>query len=190
VAEELKATDCVQPRRFENVGVLFCDIVGFTAYCDRHPPEEVLPQLQAVVQAFEELITAHGLEKIKTIGDSFMGTSGLRTPVANPALNCVRCGLDMIKAVQRVPPFWNVRVGVHVGPVIAGVVGRRKYQYDVWGDTVNLAARMEAAAEPGTVCVTAETCQQVQGGCHSRPMGRLEIKGKGLLEVFCIDKPV
>jgi adenylate cyclase len=186
VAEELKATDAVQPRRFENVGVLFCDIVGFTAYCDQHAPEEVLSQLQAVVEAFEELVAQHGLEKIKTIGDSFMCTIGLRTPVENPALHCVRCGLDMITATGRLTPFWKVRVGVHVGPVIAGVVGHRKYQYDVWGDTVNLAARMEAAAEPGTVCVTAETCGRVQGQCHSRPMGRLEVKGKGLLELFCI----
>jgi class 3 adenylate cyclase len=186
VAEELKATDSVQPRRFENVGVLFCDIVQFTAYCDRHPPEEVLPQLQAVVEAFEELAAANGLEKIKTIGDSFMGTCGLRTPVANPALDCVRCGLEMIGTTQRLPPFWKVRVGVHVGPVIAGVVGRRKYQYDVWGDTVNLASRLEAAAEPGTVCVTAQTCQCLNSRCQSRPMGRLDIRGKGLLDLFCI----
>jgi len=188
VAEELKATDSVQPRRFEDVGVLFCDIVGFTAYCDQHSAEEVLPQLQAVVEAFEEIIATHGLEKIKTIGDSFMATSGLRTPVANPALSCVRSGLEMIAAAGRIPPFWNVRVGVHVGPVIAGVVGHRKYQYDVWGDTVNLAARMEGAAEPGTVCLTAETCQRLsQCQCQLRPKGRLEIKGKGLLEVVCID---
>jgi class 3 adenylate cyclase len=186
VAEELKATDAVQPRRFENVGVLFCDIVGFTAYCDQHSPEEVHPQLQSVVEAFEELVAKNGLEKIKTIGDSFMGTIGLRAAVENPALHCVRCGLEMIGVVQRLPPFWKVRVGVHVGPVIAGVVGHRKYQYDVWGDTVNLAARMEAAAEPGTVCVTADTCRRVHGQCNSRPMGRLEVKGKGMLDLFCI----
>jgi class 3 adenylate cyclase len=186
VAEELKATDAVKPRRFENAGVLFCDIVGFTAYCDQHPPEEVLTQLQDVVEAFEDLASEHGLEKIKTIGDSFMGTIGLRLRVPNPALNCVRCGLEMIAAARRLPPYWNVRVGVHVGPVIAGVVGHRKYQYDVWGDTVNLAARMEEAAEPGSVCVTAETWEQLQGHCQGRPLGKIGIRGKGALELFCV----
>lgn len=190
VAEELKATSRVQARRFENVGVLFCDIAGFTEYCDKHSPEEVLPQLQAVVEAFEELATRNGLEKIKTIGDSFMATSGLRTPAANPALSCVRCGWDMIEAARRLPPHWQVRVGIHVGPVIAGVVGHRKYQYDVWGDTVNLAARMEQAAQPGSVCVTAETCRFLAGHCQTEPMGRMEIKGKGVLELFHVDSKI
>jgi len=188
VAEELKATDSVKPRRFEKAGVLFCDIVGFTAYCDQHSPEEVLPQLQAVVEAFEEITTRNGLEKIKTIGDSFIGTIRLNAPVANPALNCVQCGLAMIAAARRLPPYWEVRVGVHVGPVIAGVVGRRKYQYDVWGDTVNLAARMEASAEPGSICVTAATWELLEGHCRGLPLGRLEIKGKGALDLFRVLK--
>ena len=89
----------------------------------------------------------------------------------------------MIKAARGLPPYWEVRVGVHVGPVIAGVVGRRKYQYDVWGDTVNLAARMEAAAEPGSICVTASTWKLLQGHCQGLLLGRLEIKGKGELEL-------
>jgi class 3 adenylate cyclase len=187
VADELRTHNRVQPRRFENVAVLFCDIVGFTAYCDQHSPEEVLGHLQALVEAFEKITAAHGLEKIKTIGDSFMGTAGLRSPVPNPALNCVQSGLAMIAAARRLPPHWEVRVGVSVGPVIAGVVGRRKYQYDVWGDTVNLAARMEAAAEPGSVCVTAETWRLLEGHCHGHPRGRLEVKGKGPLDLFHIE---
>jgi adenylate cyclase len=187
VAEELKATDAVQPRGFDNVGVLFCDIVGFTRYCDQHPPEEIVTQLQTVVEAFEEISARHGLEKIKTIGDSFMGTVGLSAPVANPALNCVRCGWEMIAASQGLPPYWQVRVGVHVGPVIAGVVGRRKYQYDVWGDTVNLAARMEAAALPSSVCVDAETWKALRGHARSRPMGQIEIKGKGPLDLYLVE---
>ena len=187
VAEELKATSMVQPRRFESVGVLFCDLVGFTAYCDQHPPEEILEQLQLVVEAFETLTTAHGLEKIKTIGDAFMATAGLRTPLPNPAWNCVRCARDMIAAARRLPPRWQVRIGVHVGPVIAGVVGRRKYQYDVWGDTVNLAARMEEAAQPGSICVPAETWRLLQGQCPAIPMGPIDIRGKGRLELFRIE---
>jgi class 3 adenylate cyclase/CheY-like chemotaxis protein len=187
VAEELKATASVQPRRFEDVGVVFCDLVGFTQFCDQHPPEEIHRQLQAVVEAFEEIATRHGMEKIKTIGDSFMATVGLRSPAINPALSCVRCGWEMIAAANKLPPCWHVRVGAHVGPVIAGVVGHRKYQYDVWGDTVNLAARMEQAAEPASVCVTAQTWRLLEGHCQGRPLGRIEIKGKGLLDLYRVD---
>ena len=187
VAEELKSTSRVQPRRFENVGVLFCDVVGFTQYSDQHPPEEIVPQLQAVVEAFEEITSRHGLEKIKTIGDSFMGTVGLRTPTPNPAWTCVQCALEMIATARKLPPYWRVRAGVHLGPVVAGVVGHRKYQYDIWGDTVNLAARMQEVAEPGSVCVTAETARALEGHCHPTPMGRIEVKGKGPLDLFRID---
>src|ERR1017187_9354066 len=187
VADELTATNMVQPRRFESVGVLFCDLVGFTAYCDQHPPEEILEQLQLVVEAFEALAAAHGLEKIKTIGDAFMATAGLRTPLPNPAWNCVRCAGDMIVAARRLPPHWQVRIGLHVGPVVAGVVGRRKYQYDVWGDTVNLAARMQEAAQPGSICVPAETWRLLQGQCPAIPLGLTDIRGKGRLELFRIE---
>src|SRR5262249_46319784 len=114
-------------------------------------------------------------------------TAGLPVAAPNPALACVRCGWDMIAAARKLPPHWLVRVGVHVGPVVAGVGGHRKYQYDLWGGTVNLAARMEEAAEPGAVCVTAETCRLLEGHCRKRPMGNLPIKGKGLLEVFRIE---
>jgi len=111
----------------------------------------------------------------------------LRSPLANPGLSCVQCGLKMIAAARRLPPYWEVRVGVHVGPVIAGIVGHRKYQYDIWGDTVNLAARMEEAAEPGSVCVTADTWRLLEGHCNGRPRGPLEVRGKGPLDLFQIE---
>ena len=188
VAAELKATNAVKPRRFENVGVLFCDIVAFTAYCDQHAPEEIHAHLQALVEAFEKLVVEHGLEKIKTIGDSFMATAGLLMGAENPALNSVRCGLAMIAASQVMPPHWQIRVGVHVGPVIAGVVGRRKYQYDIWGDTVNTAARMMQAATPGALFVTAETWQQLSAHCEGSSQGRADIKGKGELALHRIER--
>ncbi len=187
VAEELRTTNAVRPRRFDRVGVLFCDVTGFTTYCDTHPPEEVHTHLQALVEAFEALTSQHGLEKIKTIGDAYMATAGLLSPVENPALACVRCGLAMIAAARDLPPHWQVRVGVHVGPVIAGVVGRRKYQYDVWGDTVNLAARMQSAAAPATLCVESATWQALAAHCRARRRGLIPIKGKGPLEVFQVE---
>lgn len=188
VAEELKTTNAVKPRRFENVGVLFCDIVAFTAYCDQHAPEEILTHLQSLVEAFERIVGECGLEKIKTIGDSFMATGGLLTPAPNPALNCVRCGLAMIAMARALSPHWQVRVGLHVGPVIAGVVGRRKYQYDIWGDTVNTAARMEQAALPGSICVTADTWQQLAAHCEGSGQGNIHIKGKGELDLYRIER--
>ena len=188
VAEELKTTNAVKPRRFENVGVLFCDIVAFTAYCDRHAPEEIHAHLQALVEAFEKIVVEHGLEKIKTIGDSFMATAGLLTAAENPALNCVRCGLAMIAKAQELPPHWQIRVGVHVGPVIAGVVGRRKYQYDIWGDTVNTAARMMQSATPDAIFVTAETWQQISTHCEGSNQGRTDIKGKGELALYLVER--
>src|SRR5438445_9719188 len=111
IAAELKATDAVKPRRFEKVGILFCDIVEFTAYSARRGPEEILLRLQTLVEAFEQLCLKHDLEKIKTIGDSFMATAGLVTRLDNPALNCVRCGLDMLAAARDVAPRWHVPLG-------------------------------------------------------------------------------
>jgi adenylate cyclase len=187
VASELKATTTVKPRRFEHVAVLFSDVAGFTAYCDLHSPDEVHEHLQAMVESFEQLTARHGLEKIKTIGDAFMATAGLLAPTENPVLECVRCGLAMIASARDLPPHWPVRVGIHAGPVIAGVVGRRKYQYDLWGDTVNLAARMQSAAQPATICVTAATWQAVAAHCRGHPLGPISIKGKGALELVQID---
>jgi class 3 adenylate cyclase len=187
VAQELKLTQAVKPRRFDNVGVLFCDIVSFTAWCDKHAPHEVLTYLQSLVEAFERISLECGLEKIKTIGDSFMATAGLLAPATNPALDCVRCGLAMIAKAKELPPHWQVRVGIHAGPVMAGVVGRRKYQYDIWGDTVNTAARMEQAALPESICVTAETWQLLSSHCRGVRQGNAEIKGKGTLELYRIN---
>jgi len=186
VSAELKATNKVKPRRFENVGVLFCDIVGFTAFSEQHSPEELLTHLQALVEEFEHIATRYGLEKIKTIGDSFMAVAGLLAPSASPGLPCVQCGLEMIAAAHRLRPHWEVRVGVHVGPVIAGVVGRKKYQFDVWGDTVNTAARMEQAAPRGSVCVNAETWRLVAAQFEGRSQGLIQVKGKGAMELFSV----
>lgn len=187
IAAELKDTHAVKPRRFEKVGILFCDVVGFTAYSDQHPPEEILPHLQSLVEVFEQLCVKHSLEKIKTIGDAFMAAAGLMLPLENPALHCVRCGLEMAAAARKLPAHWQVRAGVNVGPVVAGVVGHRKYQYDIWGDAVNTAARMQTAAAMGAVCVNRETWNLIAAHCRGRSLGRIEIKGKGEQELFLVD---
>lgn len=186
VVAELKLAGEVKPRRFENVGVLFCDIVGFAAYSDRRPPEEILRHLQTLVEAFERIGARHGLEKIKTIGDSFMAVAGLPVPVATPARACVRAGLEMIAAVRDHEAGWQIRVGVNAGPVVAGIVGRMKYQFDVWGDTVNTAARVEQAGEPGAVCLPASVWDGLGAEFGGEPRGRVPLKGKGEVELVIV----
>jgi adenylate cyclase len=184
VVAELKATNSVQPRRYENVAVLFCDIVGFTSFCDQREPHEVIPPLQELVETFEEIAVRHGLQKIKTIGDSFMAAAGLLTPVPTPVEACIRTGLGMIAAVQGLPTGWTVRVGVHVGPVVAGVLGQRQYLFDLFGDTVNTAARVESHGVPGSVTLSEAAWSLVAADARGTSLGMIEVKGKGLLEMF------
>jgi CheY-like chemotaxis protein len=182
--QELKATDTIQPRRFEEVAVLFCDIVGFTAYCDRTPPETVVGQLQGLVEAFEEIALSHDLEKIKTIGDAFLATGGLLQKVENPVLASVKCGLEMAAASEALDPGWKVRVGIHFGPIVAGIVGQRQFMFDLWGDTVNVAARIAGEADPGTVFLSNDAWLQVRRTAQGRTRGLVPLKGKGELELI------
>lgn len=187
IVQELKATNVVKPRRYENVAVIFSDIVGFTSYCDRHAPEEVIPHLQALIEAFEDISIKHGLEKIKTIGDAFMAAAGLLTPVENPVLACIKSGFDMISTARSLTPKWQIRVGIHSGPVVAGLVGRRQYSFDLWGDTVNTAARVVDQAPAGEIALSEIAWLRVRGRCRCESLGRVDIKGKGLLELYrCI----
>jgi class 3 adenylate cyclase len=180
---ELIETDRVQPRRFEDVTVLFCDIVGFTRYCDAHSPEQVVAELQALVGGMEDIAARNGLEKIKTVGDAFLATAGLLEANDDPVTSAVRCGLEMAALSQQIEPHWQVRIGLHAGPVVAGIVGRHKFLYDLWGDTVNVAARITEQAAPGTVCASAETWARTGGIGEQRSLGAVEIKGKGAIEL-------
>ena len=148
VVDELQATGSVRPRRYEPVAVLFADIVGFTPYCDAHPPEEIVQGLRAMVERFEQAAMENGVQKIKTIGDAFMAAAGLFRATENAVLDCVRCGMALVTAAAEVAPQWPIRVGIHAGSVIGGVVGARQYLFDIWGDTVNTAARVEHSGLP------------------------------------------
>ena len=183
-ANELKRSGRVEPRQFDNVALLFCDIVGFTSFCSKHTAEEVVGGLQNLFVRFEEIIRDHQMEKIKTIGDEFMATAGLLAPNQNPLLSAVRCGLDMAAAARVTKPNWEVRSGVHCGSVVAGIVGSDKYQFDVWGDTVNIAARMTGQGNPGAVTMTHEAWLQVEEDCLGRTLGRVDVKGKGSIEII------
>ena len=183
-ADEIRSIGTVIPRRYENVAVLFCDVTNFTAYCDKHEPEDVVSRLDALFVIFERIAAKHGLEKIKTIGDGFMAAAGLLHKVNDPVVAAVRCGLEMTSTLIDAHLGWEVRVGVHSGPVVAGVVGQERYQFDIWGDTVNVAARMVGMSAPGSVAATKEIWEQISSAFEGEALGEIQVKGKGSISVF------
>jgi DNA-binding response OmpR family regulator len=186
IAAELKANQVVQPREYLDVAVMFADIVGFTAYCDQHPAAEILANLQALIVGFEQIAIRYRLQKIKTIGDAFMAAGGLLVPLDNPVYECVQCGQEMISLAKKLPAGWDVRVGIHFGSVLGGVVGRQQYLFDIWGDTVNTAQRVERSGKERSVNLSSAAWKQVSDLFVADSSRALEIKGKGLLEIFSI----
>ena len=184
LADELKQTGNVQPKLYDNVGILFCDIVGFTQYCNDNPHFKVIEELKILFEAFEGVVEKHGIEKIKTIGDCFMAASGLHNHDDAPITTVIMVGLDMIEACRRTIPTWQVRVGVHAGSVIAGVVGTLKYQYDIWGDTVNVAVHLTQLAEPNRIACHGEHIHYINGRFAFTNKGLCNIKGKDKFEVL------
>jgi class 3 adenylate cyclase len=185
---ELKETDTIVPRRYDDVVVLFCDVVGFTPYCESHPPDLVVKNLQLLVEAQEEVAERYGVEKVKTIGDGFMAVAGLTNPGDDALLDCIRCGIELSGLPKRLPLEWQVRVGIHSGPVVAGKIGRRKFAYDLWGDTVNTAARIETEAQAETVFVSAAVWNRINTRCRGSSQGMIPLKGKGEIELFRVDE--
>ncbi len=187
IARELQATNTVTPRRHEDVAVMFADVVGFTAFCEAHPPEDVLIQLQRLVAAFERLCERHGVLKIKTIGDSLMASAGLLQGDPQAVARCVDLGHDLLAEVRAHPAGWGLRVGIHIGRVVSGIVGSRQFLYDIWGDTVNTAQRIEAGGEVGRVNVSAAARAALPPAYATRRHASIEAKGKGSLEIFTVD---
>jgi len=183
-AEEIRDLGSMIPRRHDNIAVLFCDVTNFTAYCDKHEPEDVVSWLDALFVIFERIAAKHGLEKIKTIGDGFMAVAGLLQTVEDPLGRAVRCGLEMASTTIDADLGWEVRVGVNAGPVVAGIVGQERYQFDIWGDTVNVAARMLEKSMPNTVAVTEDLWSSVYSDFEGEKVGILEVKGKGAVAIF------
>ena len=189
-AREFRATGTVRPGRFEDVAVLVCDVVGLTEYCDRHPPERAVADLQTLVGRFEDVALQHEMETIRTAGGSFRATAGLLHPVADPVLQTARCGLAMAAVAADTEPGWRIRSGLHFGPVVAGVVGSRQFLYDLWGDTVNTAAQVARHADAGCVAMTTATWMQIRNRCRGRTRNSVEIAGMGNVELIeCLEAP-
>ncbi|HET8784247.1 MAG TPA: adenylate/guanylate cyclase domain-containing protein [Candidatus Limnocylindrales bacterium] len=174
------------------VTVLFADIVGFTSLAARLPADEVVELLDRLFTRFDELVAERGLEKIKTIGDAYMAAAGLEEPRADDAARVVELGLAMIDAARREGgPLADLRlrVGVHSGPVVGGVIGHRKFAFDIWGETVNIASRLESQGMPGKVHVSAETWNAVDEVFDSEPVSPIDIRGYGPMETYVIVGP-
>jgi class 3 adenylate cyclase len=159
-------------------------VADFTSYCDNHEPEDVVSRLDALFVIFERIATKYGVEKIKTIGDAFMAATGLLKEIEDPISTIIRCGLELASTTIDANLGWTVRVGVHVGPVVSGVVGQERYQFDIWGDTVNVAARMAGKGNPGGVAVTKAIWEGVKHKFDGVLLGELDVKGKGSLSVY------
>jgi class 3 adenylate cyclase len=187
IVRALKRDGRLAPQRYEDVAILFCDVVGFTAYSEKNPPETVFAELEMLIDRFEEIAANHGLDKIKTIGDAFMATANLLSPLDEPVLAAVACGLDMVAAAQVVRSDWAVRIGIDHGPVSAGIMGKTQFQFDVWGDTVNTAARIEEYGQPGSVNVSGRAWLHLRNQAQGRSLGFVDLKGKEKIEVIeCI----
>lgn len=190
LAQELSATGRARPARHESVTILFTDFSGFTQAASSMPAERMVAELNEIFAAFDDITDACGVEKIKTIGDAYMAAAGLPKPCADHAQRCVRAGLSMIDYLEnrnRTGAFkWSLRVGVHSGPVVAGVVGKRKYAFDIWGDTVNVASRMESAGEIGRVNVSAYTFDLIQAEFDCAYRGKVDAKGKGQIDMYFV----
>jgi class 3 adenylate cyclase len=193
IAEELSATGGARSARHESVTILFTDFSGFTQAVSTMPADRMVAELNEIFAAFDDITDEYGVEKIKTIGDAYMAAAGLPRPCADHGQRCIRAGLRMVAYLEhrnRSAAFkWSIRVGVHSGPVVAGVVGKRKYAFDIWGDTVNVASRMESAGEVGRVNISAYTYDLIQKDFECEYRGKVSAKGKGEIDMYFVKEP-
>jgi adenylate cyclase len=188
VAERLKISQNVIAERSEDVSVVFADITGFTPVAERLPAEDVVVLLDEIFSAFDELVAHHGLEKIKTIGDGYLAAAGIPTPRADHAEAAARLALAMRRTLAELPVAsgLNLRAGIDSGPVVAGVIGRTKFGYDVWGDTVNTASRMQSHAPPGAIQVTERTYRRLEDEFVFERRTGVVVKGKGEMTTYVL----
>ena len=185
VANELKANGKVQARYIDSCSILFTDFVGFTRMAGRIPPNELVQALDKAFSRFDGVVTKYGLEKLKTIGDAYMCAGGVLDKQPDHLVRCIMAGLEMhhiletggLSSADQAP--WRMRIGIHQGPVVAGVIGQKKFAFDLWGDTVNTASRLEASGQPRSINLSTAVYKQVEEFFEGVDRGFVPVKGKG-----------
>jgi adenylate cyclase len=199
-AEELKATGTAKAKSFDAVTVMFTDFKNFTQASEKLTPEELVKEINTCYSEFDKIITKYGIEKIKTIGDSYMCAGGLPATNSTHPVDVIKAGLEMQQFITRNKedriskgqPFFDLRLGIHTGPVVAGIVGIKKFAYDIWGDTVNTASRMESSGEIGKVNISGTTYELIKDnpmaiGFKCIHRGKVEAKNKGQIDMYFVE---
>ncbi len=183
IIDRLAAGETLIADRHEQVSVLFSDLVGFTEISARLAPAALIEELNQLFSGFDAICERTGVEKIKTVGDAYLVIGGLAGE-ADHAVAVAETALQVVELVRASSgdAGWRIRIGLHDGPVVAGVIGTSKFAYDVWGDTVNVAARLEASSEPNRIHVSGTLAAQLEGRYRLEPRGSIELKGKGPVE--------
>jgi adenylate cyclase len=194
-AEELKNTGSSEARYFDMVTVMFTDFKGFTKMAENLTPQELVSEIDHCFKAFDQIISKYNVEKIKTIGDAYMCAGGLPVPNNTNPFDVVLAALEIHQFMLDLKeqkknenkPYFELRLGIHTGPLVAGIVGTRKFQYDIWGDTVNIASRMESAGEVGRINVSHTTYGHIKDRFHCVYRGKIEAKNKGLVDMYFVE---
>ena len=197
-AEELKEKGFAEARTFESVSVIFTDFKDFTKVAESLDAKSLVKEIDYVFKKFDEIITKHNIEKIKTIGDAYMAAAGLPIENKTHAVDMVSAALEILETIEEIKtdrknkglPFFEIRIGIHTGPVVAGIVGTKKFAYDIWGDAVNVASRMESSSEAGKINISGSTYELIknQFKCHYR--GKVTAKNKGEIDMYFVEAHV
>ncbi|NMM47906.1 adenylate/guanylate cyclase domain-containing protein [Marinigracilibium pacificum] len=193
IAQELKENGKVKARKFEEVSVMFADFIGFTRHSNNLSPEVLVTSVDFFFSKFDAIIEKNGLEKVKTIGDAYMCAAGLPFPEKDHAQKIICAAVEILEFVENVKketpegivPF-DIRIGINSGPVVAGVVGTKKFVYDIWGDTVNIASRMESNSESGKINISETTFDLIKEKYECISRGEIDVKNKGLMKMYFI----
>jgi len=195
-AQELKEKGSATPKHYDKVSVLFTDFKGFTKIAEKLSAQELIEELNYCFFEFDKIIDKHHLEKIKTIGDAYMCAGGI--PVANDTnpVDIARAGLEIKAFMDRLKEerekqgkdYWELRIGIHTGEVVAGVVGKNKFAYDIWGDAVNTASRMESSGIPGQVNISGTTYELIKERFLCTHRGKIQAKNKGEIDMYIVEK--
>lgn len=194
VSRELQATGEATPRYYESVSVLFTDFKGFTTIADSLSPQEVVAELSEIFTTFDNIMEKYGLEKIKTIGDAYMVAGGIPLVTHDHPVKMVKAAIEIghymrhnnLQRKMKGSQTWEIRIGIHTGPIVAGVVGRKKYAYDIWGSTVNIASRMESNGEPGQINISAATYELVKHQFDCEYRGKVHAKNVGDIDMYFV----